>query len=491
MDDSIDARRLSAPQWMAICLLVAAVGVFHARWIYAHFSNDGYLCDSGWLAFLFEQADPRLLNPKAIVGRACEGVNAPTFLAHHLSPHLFLFGAPLAALGLSGIDILAYHQGMFFGIVVAATALTAAASRVRGRDRWLALLAALPIGVVGNAVLQAAAYPHYETAMTGLSALAIAAWSAGLRRLFTCCLIWLPLIREDGGLFVALVSLACLAIDRGEPERDGADRRRLGAAAVVGLMLSAVAFLVKAHAFPGFDAFANNFSGDDWRHVTGGFIRERARATLTNWNIAPVMIGSLVLAFFDLRYVTGMVLLAPLLLIHMLSIRPEHGSFSLYYALPFVLAVVIWLAVLVRRLGAGTAGAVEKGMLLVLTLMLTAPVQALAGAPQHRWIVVEQGFSRPVVNLAAMKELARWVLTNYASEAASRNQRQCASMGIAALIPDDLTADAVVDPATDLTRCRTLILLRSDMHHAALVARAEAAGFKRVGERAHAEVWMR
>ena len=308
-----------------MCLLVAAVGVFHGRWIYAHFSNDGYLCDSGWLAFLFEQAT-RLPNPKAVVGRACEGLNAPTFLAHHLSPHLFLVGAPLAALGLSGIDILAYHQGAFFGIMVAAMALTAGASRLRGRDHWLALLVALPVGVVGNGGLQAAAYPHYETAMTGLLTLAIAAWSAGLRRLFMCCLAWLPLVREDGGLFVAVVSLACMAIDRGEPERGGADRRRLAAAAVAGLVLSAGAFLVKAHAFPGFDAFANNFAGDAWRHVTGGFIRERAWATLTNWDIGPVVIGSLALAFFDLRYVTGTVLLAPLLLIHMLSIRPEHES---------------------------------------------------------------------------------------------------------------------------------------------------------------------
>ena len=123
-------------------------------------------------------------------------------------------------------------------------ALTAGASRLRGRYYWLALLVALPVGVVGNGVLQAAAYPHYETAMTGLSALAIAACSAGLRRLFMCCLVLLPLVREDGGLFVVVVSLACMAIDRGEPERGGADRRRLAAAAVAGLVLSAGAFLL-------------------------------------------------------------------------------------------------------------------------------------------------------------------------------------------------------------------------------------------------------
>jgi hypothetical protein len=94
-------KRRVATAVESLCVLLVAAGIFafHARWIFGHFSNDGYLCDSGWIAFLFEDADPLLRNPRSVVGHACAGVNASTFLAHHLSPHIFLFGAPFAAWG--------------------------------------------------------------------------------------------------------------------------------------------------------------------------------------------------------------------------------------------------------------------------------------------------------------------------------------------------------------------------------------------------------
>lgn len=60
----------------------AAVFAVHARWILTHFSSDGYLCDSGWLAFLFEHGGPLLRNPSAVEGRACGGVNQQSFLAN-------------------------------------------------------------------------------------------------------------------------------------------------------------------------------------------------------------------------------------------------------------------------------------------------------------------------------------------------------------------------------------------------------------------------
>ena len=86
---------------VATALLVtaafAAVFAVHARWIFTHFSSDGYLCDSGWFAFLFEHGGPLLRNPTAVAGHACGGVNQPSYLANHLAPHIFLFGAPFGA----------------------------------------------------------------------------------------------------------------------------------------------------------------------------------------------------------------------------------------------------------------------------------------------------------------------------------------------------------------------------------------------------------
>ena len=483
-------RAATVVEGLGVALVFVAVFAFHARWIYGHFSNDGYLCDSGWLAFLFERADPLLRNPKAVVGTACAGVNAPTFLAHHLSPHIFLFGAPFSISGLSGIDILAYHQGLFFGLFTIAVYLVLGTSRLPARDRFVAMLAAVPIGTLGNALLQGAAYPHYETAMFAVTSLAIGAYAGGFPRLFACCLVWLPLIREDGGLYAAMACFSCLAMDYGDGSRRAVRPSALAIAAGIGIVVSAAAFFVKAKYFPGFDAFAKNFAGDHWGHVTGAFVFERSRATLTNWNIAPVLAGSVALSVVDRRYLTGIVLLAPWFLVHVLSVRVEHGHFTMYYARPWLLPVLIWLAVLVRRMRASTASALEKAIVLVLSFALTAPVQALIRTPQQRWDVVSQGLTRPVVNIAAMKEFARRVRASFAPSVAGREQKQCASMGVAALIPDDVAAEDVIDPASDISKCRTVLLLRHDMHYSALSATVKALGFERIGRRHHAEAWM-
>src|SRR5262249_55418124 len=92
-------------------LIFGVVFVMHARLVFTQFSNDVSLFDSGWLAYLFGSGDPLLHNPYSVAPYKL------SFYTMHLSPHVFLFGAPLSLLfGLSGIEIYAYHQGFFFGL---------------------------------------------------------------------------------------------------------------------------------------------------------------------------------------------------------------------------------------------------------------------------------------------------------------------------------------------------------------------------------------
>jgi hypothetical protein len=154
------------------------------------------------------------------------------------------------------------------------------------------------------------------------------------------------------------------------------------------------------------------------------------------------------------------------------------------------LPVLIWLAVLVRRLGVSGASTMEMAIVVALSFMLSAPAQAIIDTPQQRWYVVQQAVTRPVAKIAAMKEFVRWVHVSFASSAAERAQRRCASMGIAALIPDELAPEEVIGPGSNLSVCRTLLLLHADMHYRALSAQAEASGFKRVATRENAELWM-
>jgi len=457
----------------------------HARWVLTHFSSDGYLYDSGWLAYLFEGKDPLLHNPRSI--------NELSFYAHHLSPHIFLFGTPLALLGLSGFWILAVHQGLFFALFFVSAYVIAGSVPPHYRGRLPLILAAIAIGGLSNALFQAAAYPHYETAMLAVSSLALAAWIKGTRRLFLVLLLSLALIREDGGFYGAFVCLMCAVLEHG-PGRQGRNHVvGLGIAAGVMTLLAASSLLIKAKFFPGFDAFALNFSGHRWNHVSRALVVNRVRAAIVNPNILPVLVGSAFLAIRDVRYTLGLALLSPLYALYMLSVRPEHGHFTLYFALPWLLPPLTWLALFVTRARAEKASATEAVLILAASLALAAPVQAAAGMKGQFWYVAEWAVTRRVVNIRSMQEFALWVLRSYVTSApgAEPDMRPCASMGIAALIPNDLQPDEVVNASSNLAGCRFLLLLNGDMDYGVLRSHAESVRFQYDGIRYNAELWRR
>ena len=477
---------------VSVLLMFGLIFATHSRWIFTHFSSDGYLEDSGWLAYLFASADPLLNNPS--------GVNDLSFYAHHLSPHIFLFGAPLAKLlGFTGFEIFAYHQGLFFGLFFLSCCLIVARSDMRRRDWMVATASALVLGGLSNALFQAASYPHYEIAMIAIASLAIAAWLAHYRLLFVLCLAWLPLVREDGGFYAAIVCIACIALPKVEGDEENRGRRLdsstrlLTVLALAGLAASASSFLVKAWLFPGFTAFANNFSGDGWNHLRAAFVAGRVQAMLGNPNILPVLLGCAVLSAFDIRYLTGLVLLSPILLLHLLAVRPEHGYFTLYFALPWLLPCVVWLAVFVRRSRTSQAAFAEGVVILAAALALSAPVQAAAGARGSFWFVASWAFERPVEDIPSMQDFVRWARKSMAGTANGRSpdgHKGCVSFGISALVPDDIRPDELLTTRSDLRACDVLFLMRGDVQYGELGTRAKAAGFERVSSKRNAEMWL-
>jgi hypothetical protein len=455
------------------------------RWILTHFSSDGYLQDSGWIAYLFESADPLLHNPS--------GVNNLSFYAHHLSPHIFLFGiVPSRLFHFSGIQIFAYHQGVFFGLFFLSLYLLVGQRGMRWPDRMIAILSATLVGALGNALFQAAAYPHYEIAMLSIASFAVASWFTHCRPLFTLSLVWLPLVREDGGFYVAVVCLTCLAVEYQRGQTNAGKTARLLLAAFGGVIASAISFTVKSSFFPGFDAFTNNFSGHSWDHVTLAFTLERLRAMVYNMNILPVLLGCALLAIFDLRYAAGLLLVSPVLLLHLLAVRPEHGHFTLYFALPWLFPCAVWLAVFVNRSQTSARASSEGALILAAALALSAPVQALAGARGQFWYVAQWSFQRPVVDIASMKDFVLWARRDIGArrQGGRPRQRGCVSQGIAALIPNSIDPDDVVTTDTDLRVCEYLLLMHGDIQYPALSSRALAARFERVGARRNAEIWL-
>jgi hypothetical protein len=472
-----------------LSLTIAAAGIFalQTRWVYTHFSTDGYLYDSGWLAYLFGSADPLLRNPSSI--------SALSFYAHHLSPHILLFGAPLVLLfRWDGIAIFAYHQGLFFALFFVATCLVAAAAPVGHPTRALLLASGVLIGALSNAILQSAAYPHYEIAMLAGTAVALAAGVRGNWTLFTVCMVWLPLVREDGGFFAAFACAICITLSGWISRPLPAHVRMLLGVAALEALIALGAFVVKATVFPGFDAFALNFSGDGWRHVTPALLADRLRSVAGNPTIVTVVVASVLLATRDLRYSVGLVLLSPLYGLHLISVRPEHGHFTLYYILPWLLPPLTWLAVFTARARTARAAAAEAAIIALASVALAAPVHAALGLSRPFWYIAEWSITRPVVNLTAMKSFVPWALRGYADEPGApggQPGKTCASMGIAALTPNRFAPEQVVDGGTDLATCRILLLLRADMDYGVLTTHAQHIGFARVSARHNAELWLR
>ena len=387
----------------ALFLTSAAVAVYalHMRWVYTHFSSDGYLYDSGWLAYLFGAADPLLRNPSSI--------NGLSFHAHHLSPHVFLFGAPLAtAFGWSGIEIFACHQGVFFALFFVAACLLAAAP-VGYPTRAVLLASGALLGALSNAILQTAGYPHYEIAMLAGTALALAAGVRGNWPVFAACMVWLPLVREDGGFFAAFVCAICITLESWVGWRLPARARTLAKVMGVEVLVAILAFIVKATVFPGFDAFSMNFSGDGWNHVTSALVMERLQSAASNPTIVAVVVTSLLLATRDLRYALALLLLSPLYGLHLLSVRPEHGHFTLYYILPWLLPSLTWLAVLTARVKASHSFTMEAAIIALAAVALAAPVHSAVGLRGQYRYVAEWSLTRPVVNLRSMTSFVPWV----------------------------------------------------------------------------------
>ena len=474
---------------LLVLLGFVAVFVTHARWILTHFSTGGNLFDSGWFAYLFGSNDPLLHSPSAV------DPDRLSFYSQHLSPHLYLFGIPLSQLvGLSGIEILAYHQGLFFGLFFVSLCLVASTLRPGERD-WAVLgLSALALGMLSNVLLQAAAYPHYEIALLALSSLAVAAWVSSRRLIFAFCLLWLPLVREDGGFYAAFACLVCILLDHYPGRRFDRAVVRLGALALLEITASVCAVIVRARYFPStWFNFSFQFSGNSWDHVSMAFVEERLLSLMENLNAVPVIAGSAILVAIDVRYASGFLLLCPLYALHLLSVRAVVGEFELYYALPWLLPAVVWMAVFAKRSRAAATALPECILLLALALALTAPMHRLMGAEPEYSAIVKRAFVRPVGNMSSIKQFALAVRRTAVQGAVggASGERQCVAQGLAALMPNDVQADEVLYNDSDLAECRTVLLLRGSSEYAPLRARAEAYEFERVAVRHNTQLWAR
>lgn len=466
--------------WIVLC----AVAFLHGRWILVHFTSDGYLFDSGWFAHLFESADPFLKNPRII--------NELSFYTSHLSPYLFLFGAPLAAgFGLNGVEIFAIHQGLFFGLFYLALYLIATPpNELPQPHRLIAILLALLIGSASDLLFQAASYPHFEISMIATASLALAAYLRNRNFLFVLSLLMLPLIREDGGFYAALICLLILALNF--RRQDGWNRKQteLIILALAGVLIAALCFLIKSKLFPGADTFGGNFSGDGWSHLSAQFMTERLAILVSQEKFLIIIAGTIFLSSYDRRYLSGLVLLSPLIIIYLLAVRDELGRFTLYYALPWLLVCLNWVAVFVSRGREENPPTILECLLILgLALSLSSPVQHLLHIQGNYSRIPKQAVKAERGDIRSMVAFLQPLVH---PPGQNKNGEQiCASIGIAALIPDALNPKQFITAESSLKPCRQILLLHGDMSYSTLKSQATEAGFILRSRSGNAEHWSK
>lgn len=447
-DRSTRADRIVRTGVAAACVL--ALLCLHARFVLVHFTHGAELRDSGWFAWIMAAGDPWLTNPHA--------VDDMSYFNYHLTPYLSAITVLVHAIGADRFVAYAAHQGMVFALIGASLCGLVLTSW-RGARSGVLLAAVIVSVLLGDTMLQIASFPHPEAAIVAFCLLGCLLWLNGRTGWALLPFAIACLVREDGGLYVAAFLFALALMRPLERRTLTSPEAVLGAATIV---VSLVMFWIKARFFPGFSAFDFNYSGNHWDHLTADNLRQRLAEFVTNPHALTAIVPALLLAAVSWRYLIFPVLMAPIIVAQLSAARIHLWEFHFYYALPFL---VIWAGlVLVATYRARQAAMrrIEPVVLLLSALLGSTPLLYAVSAPSALSVLAGP-FVWPVEDSAAISREAE-TLTHDVPEV-------CVSTALAAVAPDDFTAEQVLDPDLDPSRCGTVFVYYFDPFYRALTWR--------------------
>jgi hypothetical protein len=440
-------RRVRPGLLAGAAAIVALSFAEHYRYILQHFSNGPYLMDTGWYAYLMASGDPLLRNPQAVDGLS--------FYDYHISPYLSALSVVFHALGVESPAAYAIHQGTMFALLSACLGFLA----VRHGQRFAPMLlaASAVFMLLGEIVLGIASYPHFEIALPALGMLGAVLLVEGRARLALLPLAAACLVREDGGFYAAYFALAATVVAEPLPQsvRAALARPRFWLAGAAIAYASAM-FALKQALFWRFPVFAADFSGGDWRHLTGAFLAGRLAGVLAQPAFLVTTAAASVLALWSWRYLAFALLALPLFAIQFVARRWELGLFAHYYAIPWLL---VWLGIfLVAALRAdrGVLKRQEPAIILLGAVLGSSTLLALAGQPSATYVAAS-AVAGDITDLARLRQAV--------VEAAAGHRDVCVSAGVAALAPDRFAPGQVLSDTPRLARCRLILNFRGDLFH--------------------------
>jgi hypothetical protein len=436
-----------------VIFLSLVVFLIYAKTIIIHFETRGLLQDSGWFAYLFGANDLLLMNPQSI--------NELSFYAHHMSPVIYLFSAVFSGLfGFSGISTFAIYTGTSSTLLFLALALSAFGEN---RDRLaFHIFVGFLFTLTNEFIFRANSYPHYEILIVGLVPLLYLALARQKYVLAYTLLAMLVLTREDGGLYAAFAALCYFVLMAGLRFSSHAGRTALVVFAL-GILMSLLSLLIQQIWFQGFETFSSNFSGNGFDHLSFEFIGTRLVENLKTEGILSLSIAVLMLVFFDRRYAVPTLLLMPLIVLHLVSVRDTLGLFGLHYGLPFALIGALTLMVYFDRHNRHTARRYEHFVIIILLIassVLAGPLTFMGNGASHRFRI-------------AVTLTPKWVIGNYQQKISERVHLDapgtCAGITPVALnmdlFPKDRVLGAKIPPD-----CQMLILVNGGHDYERIVA---------------------
>jgi hypothetical protein len=329
-----------APEAVVAALIAIGVGLYYFG-IFQHstYVSGPYLLDTGLFNYIVGPDSHNLSMPTAI--------GMDSFYYVHISPFLIPFSYISAILGLKGFQplemvlVLGHAGAAVMAFVVAQYYL-----RPVGRIAAIILAAVFAVAFGLSGILRSTAdYPHIEVLYVPMATLALLlifhrrqkwAWLA-----FMLCLF----VREDAGLEMACILGAYLFLAAISERRLPQRTRDL------------LPFLAVALAYPFFvlfmqsallviqSNFARIYSGTPaYAHLTLPFLIQRAETLVFERQWVLAILGASLVAFLlrpRLIALTGILAAIPWFLVSFTAYSDTAGTFSLYYAFPFLVLPLV------------------------------------------------------------------------------------------------------------------------------------------------------
>jgi len=415
----------------AATLVVAGVpfAAFAVLVLHHFYVRGGFFYDSGLLAFLLSEQDPRLLTPPIFGGESFFATHVtPVFVLAALIRRLLPVTNPQFFAGFIGVCHALPGLGVFW-------LLHSGLGLRRPLEMAAAAVVAIAFSFNGQA-LAIARYPHFEMLIVGTFILFAVAL---IRRQLVVAGIFFAIClgtREDAGFHLFAVLFLLIVLSRWHGVRWRAQRLEITFAAVA-LVYSAVVLGLQLTLTTGQSSFARIYLGDPpFGTLTFAVVTERLLGWLAyrTYIVLPAVIAVLWARHARNPYIVlGYVAFLPWAILHLAAQSDIAGTLSGYYAYPFMIASFWPLAgaLLERRLWGCRRSAVVS--VLAFSAMIAGSFTALSRQANPGHLELPESFLSP-------PSLARQAMTDRAVERLSRSKAELGMVlvdgSMLALAPD-------------------------------------------------------